>query len=326
LIAEAFDGQYRWHPAADDHQLAQACTDLRAGRYFSAQEVLKEARSDFELRAHRSLVLASEAADSDLVERWVAEDSSAESALMWARVAVLRAVRMSARRDNRLGALTGIASKACERAAEAFPEDPTPWVAQLSMAHLLRVGDPAPQEVSTNAPGPWGIFTRILGFAPFHREAHHRMLAYFFVRHGGSRTAAWDVALYLSQRAPLSSALRLLPFVALIAEHDSNALMADRIWEQPAWHGAALTVYHNWFPGISAYRFTPVLDLSYLAHALFMARRRTEAQNVLSKMGPYASRMPWAAFGDPVKQLTIVRRSCGLPIPAGVHTRRPTGN
>jgi len=58
LIAEAFDGQYRWHPAADDHELAQACTDLRAGRYFSAHEVLKEARTDFELRAHRSLVLA----------------------------------------------------------------------------------------------------------------------------------------------------------------------------------------------------------------------------------------------------------------------------
>ena len=326
MIAEAFDGQYRWHPAADDRELAQACTDLRAGRYFSAQEVLREARSDFDLRAHRSLVLASEAAESDLVERWVAEDPSAESALMWARVAVLRAVRMSARRDNRLGALTAIAQNACEHAARTFPDDPTPLVAQLSMAHLLRVCDPAPQEVPTTAPGPWGLFTRILRLAPFHREAHHRMVAYFFARHGGSRTAAWDVALFLSQRAPLSSALRLLPFVVLIAEHDTSTLMADRIWEQPAWHGAALTVYHNWFPGISACRFTPVLDLSYLAHALFMARRRSEAQNVFTKMGPYASRMPWAAFGDPVTQLTIVRRSCGLPVPAGVHTHRPTGN
>ncbi|MGH3380082.1 MAG: hypothetical protein ACRDP6_35665 [Actinoallomurus sp.] len=326
MIAETFDGQYRWHPAADDHQLARACTDLRAGRYFSAHEVLKEARSDFELRAHRSLVLASEAADSDLVERWVAEEPSAESALMWARVAVLRAVRMSAKRDNRLGALTDIAQNACERAAETFPDDPTPLVAQLAIAHLLRVSDPAPQEVPGAPPGPWGIFTRILRSAPSHREAHHRMLAYFFVRHGGSGTAAWDVALFLSQRAPLSSALRLLPFVVLLAEHDSNTLVADRIWEQPAWHAAAATVYQNWFSGISAYRFTPVLDLSYLAHALFMARRRPEARKVFMTMGPYASRMPWAAFGDPVKQLTIVRRSCGLPVPAGIHTRRPVEN
>ena len=326
MIAEAFDGQYRWHPAADDHQLAQACTDLRAGRYFSAREVLREARSDFELRSHRSLVLASEAADSDLVERWVAEEPSAESALMWARVAVLRAVRMSARRDNRLGALTDIAQNACERASETFPDDPTPLVAQLAMAHLLRVSDPAPREVPSSPPGPWEIFTRILRLTPFHREAHHRMLAYFFVRHGGPRTAAWDVALFLSQRAPLSSPLRLLPFVALIAEHDANTLLKDRIWEQPAWHAAAATVYQNWFSGISTYRFTPVLDLSYLSHALFMARRRPEARNVFLQMGPYASRMPWAAFGDPVKQLTIVRRSCRLPVPAGIHTRRTVEN
>ncbi len=326
MIAEAFDGQYRWHPAADDHRLAQACTDLRAGRYYSAQEVLKEARSDFELRAHRSLVLASEAADSDLVERWVAEESNAESTLMWARVAVLRAVRMSARRDNRLGALAAIAKNACEFAAETFPGDPTPLVAQLSMAHLLRVNDPAPQQVPPIPPGPWGMFTRILGVAPFHREAHHRMLAYFFPRHGGSKSAAWDVALFLGQRAPLSSPLRLLPFVALLEEYDSDTLLADRIWEQPAWRGAAMTVYQNWFSSISSCRFTPVLDLSYLAHALFMARCRLEAQSVFTKMGPYASRMPWAAFGDPVKQLTIIRRSCGLPVPAGVHTRRQIGN
>ncbi len=319
LIAEAFDRQYRWHPAADDHQLAQACTDLRAGRYFRAHEVLKETRSDFDLRAHRSLVLASEAADSDLVERWVAEEPSAESTLMWARVAVLRAIRMSATGDRPFPALTAIARNACELAAETFPSDPTPLVAHLSIAHLLGVSNPAPKEVPGTPRGPWKIFTRILRFAPFHREAHHRMLAHFFVRHGGPRTAAWDVSLFLSQRAPLPSALRLLPFVALIAEHDPNTLVADQTWDQPAWQAAATTVYQNWFPGISAYRFTPVLDLSYLAHALFMAGRQSEARKVLMQMGSYASRMPWAAFGDPVKQLTIVRRSCGLPVPTGVH-------
>ncbi len=321
MIAEAFDRQYRWHPAADDQQLAQACSGLRAGRYFGAHEVLKETRSDFELRAHRSLVLASEAADSDLVERWVAEEPSAESTLMWARVAALRATRMSAKGDKRLPALTGIARNACERAAEAFPGDPTPLVAHLSIAHLLGVSDPAPKEVPGTPRGPWKIFTRILKLAPSHREAHHRMLAHFFARHGGPQTAAWDVALYLSQRAPLPSALRLLPFVALIAEHDPATLVEDQIWEQPAWHAAATTVYQNWFSGISTYRYTPVLDLSYLAHALYMAQCRSEAQQVLIAMGPYASRMPWAAFGDPVEQLSMVRRSCGLPVPAGIHTR-----
>lgn len=316
MIAEAFEGQYRWHPAADDRRLAQACTDVRAGRYFSAHEALKEARGDFELRAHRSLVLASEAADSDLAERWLAEEPSAESTLMWARVAVLRAVKMAGAPDRRLVALVRIAKNACERAVEMNPEDPTPWVAQLAMAHLLRLSDPAPQGMLTAPPGPWSLFAHILRFDPFHREAHHRLLAYFFERNGGAKTARWDVAMFLSQRAPASSALRLLPFVLLVEDYDPKALLADRTWEEPAWRSAATAIYHNWLPGTADSRFTPVLDLSYLAHALSMAKREFEAREVFMRMGPYASRMPWGVFGDPEEQLTKVRRSCGIPVPS----------
>ncbi len=315
MTVEAFEGQYRWHPAADDRRLAQACTDVRAGRYFSAHEVLKEARWDSELRAHRSLVLASEAADSDLAERWLAEEPSAESTLLWARVAVLRAVKMAGTRDSRLGALVRIAKTACDQAAEAFPEDPTPWVAQLAMAHLLRLRDPAPQGMLTAPPGPWGLFAHILRFDPLHREAHHRLLAYFFDRNGGSKTARWDVASFLSQRVPVSSALRLLPFVVLVEDYDRDVLLADRIWEQPAWRSAAMSAYRSWFPTLADSRFIPVLDLSYLAHALFMAKREFEAREVFTVMGPYASRMPWGVFGAPEQQLTRIRRSCGLPVP-----------
>jgi hypothetical protein len=317
LPAEAFEGQYRWHPAADDRRLAQACTDVRAGRYFSAHEVLKEARWDAELRAHRSLVLASEAADSDLAERWLAEEPSAESTLIWARVSVLRAVKMAGAPDRRLDALVRMAQTACERAAEAFPEDPTPWVAQLALAHLLRLRDPAPPGMLTSPPGPWALFTHILRFDWLHREAHHRLLAYYFARNGGSKTARWDVASFLSQRAPVSSSLRLLPFVVLIEDYDSNLLLADHTWEQPAWRSAAMSAYHNWFPTVAGARFTPVLDLSYLAHALYMAKREFEAREVFTAMGPYASRMPWSVFGEPEQQLTKIRRSCGLPVPGG---------
>ncbi len=315
MAAEVFGGQYRWHPAADDRRLAQACTDVRAGRYFSAHEVLKEARWEAELRAHRSLVLASEAADSDLAERWLAEEPSAESTLMWARVAVLRAVKMAGARDRRAAALVRIAQTACERAAEAFPEDPTPWVALLAMAHLLRLRDPAPGGMMTSPPGPWRLFSHILRFGPLHREAHHRLLAFYFDRHGGTKAARWDVASFLSQRVPANSALRLLPFVVLVEDYDRNALLADRTWEQPTWRAAAMSAYHNWFPTVTDYRSVPVLDLSYLAHALFMGKREFEAREVFTAMGPYASRLPWGVFGDPEQQLTRIRSSCGMPVP-----------
>ncbi|MHC3471751.1 hypothetical protein ACYF6T_24055 [Streptomyces sp. 7R007] len=318
MAAGLFEGQYVWHPAADDRVLASVCVDVRAGRCASAQEALAETRGDFALRAHRSLVLASEAADSDLVERWLAEEPSPEAALMWARVAVLRALRAADARDERAGALERIALAACDRASAAAPADPTPWTARLAMARLHRLRDPAPRGLLTAPPGPWRLFAHVLSLDPWHREAHHRFLACFFTRHGGSVTAAWDVAAFLAQRAPADSALRLLPLVALVEGVESrnpHQLLADRVWEQPQWRSTALAVYRNWLPTVPGHRFTPVLDLAYLAHALVMGEQRFEARAVLTAMGPYASRMPWSAFGDPQEQLSRARRACGLPVP-----------
>ncbi|WP_198539938.1 hypothetical protein [Streptomyces sp. CT34] len=315
MPADSFEGQYVWSPAADDRALARACTDVRAGRYFGAHEVLKEARRDFEVRAHRSLVLASVAADSDLAERWLDEEPGPEAALLWARVAMLRALRMSDAGDRRAGALVRIAQTACERAAKMAPEDPTPWVAQLALARLERRQDPAPKGLLTSPTGPWYLFAHILRLDPWHREAHHRFLSFFFTRHGGSSSASWDVAAFLSQRAAASSPLRLLPLVALVEDYNPDALLADRTWEQPQWISTAMGIYRNWFPQVAGYRFTPVLDLAYLAHALYMAKHEFEAREVLTAMGRYASRMPWSVFGDPEEQLTKARRSCGLPVP-----------
>ncbi|GGO45686.1 hypothetical protein GCM10012287_14220 [Streptomyces daqingensis] len=315
MTAGFFEGQYQWHPAADDRQLARACVDVRAGRYFSANEALKDARTDNGLRAHRSLVLASEAADSDLAERWLAEDPSREAALLWARVASLRALRAADTEDRRAPNLGRIAFAACQRAALMAPRDPTPWVTQLSLARLQRPRDPAPQGLLTAPTGPWTLFSHILRLDPWHREAHHRFLSFFFARYGGSTNAAWDVAAFLGQRAPATSALRLLPLVALVEGHDPSSLLASRTWEQPQWKATALGAYQHWLPEVAGYEFTPVIDLSYLAHALLMAQCEFEARPVFAAMGPYAARMPWSALGDPEEQLTKARRACGLPVP-----------
>ncbi|MFQ6147843.1 hypothetical protein ACWEGQ_15565 [Streptomyces seoulensis] len=315
MAAGLFEGQYVWHPAADDRMLASVCVDVRAGRWARARAVLAESRGDHALRAHRSLVLASEAADSDLAERWLAEEPAPEAALLWARVAVLRALRAADARDARAETLERIALSACDRASAADPADPTPWVAKLAMARLHRLRDPAPHGLLTSPPGPWRLFAHVLSLDPWHREAHHRFLAFFFTRHGGSVNAAWDVAAFLAQRAPAHSALRLLPLVALVESYDPARLLADRVWEQPQWRSTALAVHRDWLPTVAGYRFTPVLDLAYLAHALILARREAEARAALTAMGPYASRMPWCVFGDPAGQLSRARRACGLPVP-----------
>ncbi|MGW4087230.1 hypothetical protein ACWEGS_29815 [Streptomyces sp. NPDC004822] len=315
MTAGLFEGQYVWHPAADDRVLARVCVEVRAGRYLGAREALAETRGDFALRAHRSLVLASEAADSDLVERWLAEEPGPEAKLLWARVAVVRAVRAADAHDPRAEALERIALAACDRAARADPADPTPWVAKLAMARLHRLRDTAPRGLLTAPPGPWRLFAHVLSLDPWHREAHHRFLACFLPRHGGSLTAAWDVAAFLGQRAPAGSALGLLPLVALVACYDPSRLLADRVWEQPQWRATAVALHRDWLPTVADYAFTPVLDLAYLAHALVMARRAEEARTAFTAMGPYASRMPWAVFGDPADELSRARRACGLPVP-----------
>jgi hypothetical protein len=317
MTAGFFEGQYVWHPAADDRHLARACVDVRAGRYFSANEVLKDSERDHGIRAHRSLVLASEACDSDIAERWLSEEPGKEAALLWARVSALRALRAADTDDRRASDLGRIAFAACQRAALMAPRDPTPWVTQLSLARLQRPRDPAPQGLLTAPAGPWSLFSHVLRIDPWHREAHHRFLAFFFAKHGGSANAAWDVAAYLGQRAPVTSALRLLPLVALLEEYDPSALLADRTWEQPQWKATALGAYQNWLPEVADYEFTPVLDLAYLAHALTMAKCEFEARPVFAAMGPYASRMPWSALGDPEEQLSKARRACGLPVPGG---------
>jgi hypothetical protein len=317
MAAGDFEGQYVWHPAADDRELACACVDVRAGRYFSAQQILRSARRDFGLRAHRSLVLASESADSDLVERWLSEEPNPESKLMWARVAVLRAVRAAEARNSFAADLGRIALAACHRAAEAAPADPTPHLAQLALARLQRPQDPAPRGLLTAPPGPWALLSHILRLDPWNREAHHRFLTCFYTRHGGSANEAWDVAAFLGQRAPVSSPLRLLPLVALVEEHKPDSPLAHRTWEQPQWKATALSAYEHWLPRVAGYRHTPVLDLAYLAHALVMARCEFEARHVFLAMGRYASRMPWSAWGDPAAQLTRARRGCGLMVPGG---------
>ncbi|MEU5403938.1 hypothetical protein ABZ348_32180 [Streptomyces sp. NPDC005963] len=315
MAAGPFHGQYVWHPAADDHQLARACIDVRAGRYLGAQEALREARGDFEVRAHRSLVLASEAADSDLAERWLAEEPGPESSLLWARVAMLRALRSADEGGPHTEALVDIANAAAERAARLLPKDPTPWVAQLAVTRIRRPMDRAPLGLLTAPPGPWQLFARILRLDPWNREAHHRFLAFFFTRYGGTASARWDVAAFLSNRAPLNSSVRLLPLVALAEEYDPNSLLAHHAWRQPQCVATAAAGYTHWFPRLGDYPFTPVLDLSYLAHALYLGRREFEAREVLAAMGPFAARMPWSVFGSPEDQLSRARRACGLPVP-----------
>lgn len=66
-------GGFVWDPAGADRTLAQARTELRAGRRGPARKALAECRGDPAVRAQRSLLLGSVPAATDLAETWVTE-------------------------------------------------------------------------------------------------------------------------------------------------------------------------------------------------------------------------------------------------------------
>jgi hypothetical protein len=308
--------RYVWDPVADDRELAQACMSLRGGRFFEARAVLAATRRDYGLRAHRSLVLASVAADSDVMERWVAEEPDPEAILLSSRTAMVRALRSADLGEARATDLAALARASCLRAADIFPDDPTPWAALLAMARLERHTYPGPEGIE-DVVGPWDVMRELWARDPLHREGHHRLLSYFFTRFGGSHSAMWDVAWWVRARAPSGSELQILPLIAQ-AEHyrsraDRSAARAALDWDTQEAKIQALAVFDDWFPHRDKHsRFTPVLDLSYLGHALCAGGMFIEARPVLDAMGPYATAMPWSLFGEPAEHLSRARRQVGL--------------
>lgn len=134
-LASGRAGGWVWDPAGADEPLAAACRDLEAGRYGLAREALAATREDFATRAQRSMVMASVAAagEGEVAQHWLREaPQDPDAVLLWARTAVVLALRSSRAQQ----AWAQLAVRACNEAVDAFPEDPTPWVALLTLARL----------------------------------------------------------------------------------------------------------------------------------------------------------------------------------------------
>ena len=320
-------GGFVWDPAAADRTLAQARTELRAGRWGLARDALAESRGEAEVRAQRSLLLGSVVAGTDLAETWVTEDpEDPDARLLYARVAMVRALRAAKAADPREAALGALAWQAAVIASRYAPADPTPWATLLAVA---RHRPPAPPGGPATGPsaapprlaieGPWDLLAEAQARRPWHREAFLRLLAYYIPwpgraglnDSGGSDGSGgscaqgadtlWQVVSWAADASPDDSDPQLLPLAA--RAHLARAPTGvDAPTEEYAAYVAA-TVYADWFPGISQLRFPPVADLSLLAHALDRGGQHTEAGEVLACMRPYATAFPWSLDGDPAEAL-----------------------
>ncbi|WP_405642526.1 hypothetical protein [Streptomyces sp. NBC_00019] len=288
-------------PALDDDTLHTTLTELRptpqlhglgAGRtrplWQPVAELLRDTGRDWDRRWHRMSVLAGDLPPA-VCERWTADRPGDGDAL------VLRACVRSARAASEGRAAAREAEQACLRAADACPEDPTPWLALLDVMYALAV------PVRDAVP----VWTEAVNRAPWHRGAYHRLLRHLSPRGPGTVTAMTDFARHAASRAPHGSPLALLPVAArveLVAHRQlrgRTGLGADAHWNE-SWAGEEIeTALASWFRTAATPHAEAVADLNLLAFALVRTHRPNEAAPVFRRIGRHMTTHPWELLPAP---------------------------
>ncbi|MFF4059630.1 hypothetical protein ACFYZ8_28825 [Streptomyces sp. NPDC001668] len=287
-------------PALDDDALHATLTELRptlqshglgagSGRppWQPVSTLLRDTGRDWDRRWHRMSVLAG-GVPVAVCERWMAErPGDADALVLWACVRSTRwtsAAGRSAAQD---------AERACLRAAEACPEDPTPWLALLGLMRSLAV--PARDAVP--------VWTEAVTRAPWHRGAYHRLLKYLSPRGRGSVADMMDFAGHGATRAPHGSPLALLPVAArveLVAHrHRQMSLGADSHWNEPRAGAEIEAALADWFHTGAAPHAEAVADLNLLAFALVRMHRPADAAPVFRRIGRHMTPHPWELLPEP---------------------------
>ncbi|MGW7469575.1 hypothetical protein ACWGJT_34135 [Streptomyces xantholiticus] len=279
-----------------DKALSAACEDMVMGRWEGAHDLLATgSHKDWDRRSHRIRLLAHTAADKRIVEAWqAAQPHSADALVLRADAEVMR---------HFAGARTGAAPASesldrtallCLRAADAFPEDPHPWVSLITLGRLYENG-------TESMTGWW---SELLTRDPSHREAHHQALRYMSARWHGSHGQAYEFARDCAVYAPSGSSLLVLPQVARAEafRHRIETEGADPHTLVGYWAGERWDLretMERWIAVRSPVEAAQdVPDLNHLAHGLALAGLLVEAATVFDLLKGRATRVPWRYTGE----------------------------
>lgn len=308
-----------YHPAGHDSELRAAVQELRTGRWLSMRDLLAGTRG-WALWTQRTQVLAAVAAGSDAVHAWLVEEPDSTAAVvMRTRVTVERALRAHRESHARTTDLWQQAWEACGTTARLVPADPVPWVCLLALAQLdsrqrmeeNRLAPPGPMLF----PGPWALLAEADKRDPGNREAYHRMLQFVYARRSdGSLSEAVNFVQWAASSAPEGSALQALPLFVRVERYrreGGNEKALDLHWVTEDATRDARRALRIWFDhSVPAER--SLLDLNYLAHALWGSLQFADAARVFEALGPYYT----LALGLPGPEFPRHRTGRG-----GVHPR-----
>ncbi|MFI6035018.1 hypothetical protein ACIBBD_12795 [Streptomyces sp. NPDC051315] len=307
-------------PDCGDAALSSTRHDIVIGRWQGLRDLLRATGADWLARGHRVRMLAQACADSSTVETWLAAEPHSADAL------VLRAATETARAFNlAIAAGRGVpidqhrvdtAVLACLAAAEAFVDDPTPWISLISVARLY------PSGVRRRELARW--WDELHRRDPYSMEGHLQVLHYYSARWHGTHSLMYDFARDAAGVAPPGCPLPVLVQYARVEEYRyaldaahgrSTAVGLGQHWTHDGAVGDVRRTWERWLLGRTRTQIAPgeLRDLNHLAHAACSAGAGDVAEPLLRMIGRRATRTPWSYTGDPAQQLTRWRREWGLP-------------
>ncbi|MFJ4685465.1 hypothetical protein ACIQNG_10020 [Streptomyces sp. NPDC091377] len=297
-------------PDCGDAELTAARHDIAIGRWQGLRELLRSTGPDWAVRGHRIRTLAQAGAGSSTVESWLAAEPHSGDAL------VLHAATDTARAFNlAIAAGRGVpidqtridtAVTACLTAAEACPQDPTPWISLISVARLY------PSGVRRRELARW--WDELHRRDPYSVEGHLQVLHYYSSRWHGSHGLMYDFARDAAGIAPPGCALPVLVQYARVEEFRSvlggthgqrSAIGVGQHWDHDGAVSDVRRTWHRWILGRTDHAIAPceLRDLNYLAHAACLAGTPEIAVALLSMMGRRSTRTPWSYIGDPAHEI-----------------------
>ncbi|MFE8948108.1 hypothetical protein [Streptomyces sp. NPDC007856] len=307
--------------AGPDPEADAVAAAALAGDWRQAAVYLAGAGRDWDLRWYRLGILARAAAEDDSwLRAWRTEypdDPSAALVHADALVSLAGKVRgakqakhTTAEQFEGFHRLLAEALPACREAARMAPEDPCPWIAQITIA--LGLGWPHDDFRA--------LWAEITARDPHHFGAHVSALQYWCAKWRGSHELMYAFAEQAAASAPQGSLLPVIYLYALMehAFRDPKAPVYNQPFVQPA-VDATLDAVDRTPAG--HHRLPLVRHL--LADTLFQTKRYADAVEQFRAVGGYVGSVPWTYSGNPVRAFVFARTNtfvswekAGRPAPA----------
>ncbi|MFJ5262304.1 hypothetical protein ACIQAC_17735 [Streptomyces sp. NPDC088387] len=297
-------------PDCGDRELTAARHDIVIGRWQGLRELLRETGPDWAVRGHRVRLLAQACAGSSTVESWLAAESHSPDALvLHAATDTARAFNLAiaAGRGSPIDqARTDAAVLACLAAADAYPQDPTPWISLISVARLY------PSGVRRRELARW--WDELHRRDPYSVEGHLQVLHYYSSRWHGTHGLMYDFARDAAGAAPPGCPLPVLVQYARVeefryvldgAQGRRSAVGLGQHWDHDGAVSDVRRTWERWILGRADDGITPaeLRDFNYLAHAACYAGTPEIAGALLGMLGRRATRTPWSYTGDPAQEI-----------------------